>query len=82
MSSKSSNKTATRKQFEYAREISRALGVSLPNEFTVEEYSNFIKFYEKRYKDYLFESNKYGYGELEEEDREIEYGLPSSRFYD
>ena len=34
MSSKSSNKTATRKQFEYAREISRALNVSLPNEFT------------------------------------------------
>ena len=82
MSSKSSNKTATRKQFEYAKSISRALNVSLPNEFTVEEYSNFIKFYEKRYKEYLFESNKYDYIELEEEDREIEYGLPSSRFYD
>ena len=34
MSSKSSNKTATRKQFEYAKSISKALNVSLPNEFT------------------------------------------------
>ena len=70
MSSKSSNKTATRKQFEYAREISRALNVSLPNDYTVEVYSKFIKFYEKRYKEHLFESNKYDYRDLEEEDRE------------
>lgn len=74
-----SKSVATRKQFEYAKAISKALNVSLPNDFTVDEYSKFIRFYEKRYKDYLFESNRYQYDELEDEDSDL--GLPSSRFY-
>lgn len=74
-----SKTVATRKQFEYAKAISKALKVSMPNDFTVDEYSKFIRFYEKRYKDYLFESNRYQYDELEDEDSDS--GLPSSRFY-
>lgn len=58
----------TEKQFEYARAIADKLGISLPQDFTKQTYSEFIQAYSGEYKrecqrmtdeDYGFEDDDY-----------------------